>query len=147
MRTRVVLSRRNRGSFMLSFAALTVVLATLCATALMRSMETYQTSALAVERMQARAAAEGAAVAWSHGGLAEGAMLQLGDCTAKIDSATSGTAQIDSATSGTAGMDVMLSVEVRPKGTKTAVLKSRYVASAEASAGGLQRIRSLELVR
>jgi hypothetical protein len=130
-------TRRDRGSFMLSFAGLTAVLAILCAIALLRSLESYRASALAVQKLQARAAAEGAMVAWSHGTLQAGEELQLGECRARIESEPGSSSPIL----------VPVVVEVHPNESKSAVLHAHYTAMADDGTSGAHVIRSLELVR
>lgn len=136
MRTQMCVARRNTGSFMLGFAALTATLAILCSTALLRSFETYRASALAVQKLQARAAGEGAAVAWSRGALPPGEKLELGECVATLDGETS----------ASVGTELRLSVGVFPKHGKAAVLQCRYLAMAESPTSGTRRIRSMELI-
>jgi hypothetical protein len=126
----------QRGSFMLGFAALTAVLFMLCAIALERSLDTYRSSALAVEKLQARAAAEGAAVTWANGSLHARTPLQIGECVTALDDETS----------SSAGATTHISVQVHPKGSKAAALKCRYIAMADTGSSGTLKLQSLELV-
>lgn len=134
MKMRFVFTRRDRGSFMLGFASLSVVLSVMCASALLRSMETYQTSALSVEKMQARAAAEGAAVAWAHGALQPNASMQVGECIANLSAAADPNL-------------ANINVEVHRKGSTRAAIVARYIASADAATSASRQLRRLELLQ
>jgi len=115
----LILGRNDRGGMILGFAALTFVLGMLCSIVLLRSMDSYRATALATQRMQARAAAEGAAVLIrADGPTALGQPLQLGDCIVRSD------APADGATS------VGLRVEVHPNGSPRASLLMRYLLAA-----------------
>ncbi|MCB2156958.1 hypothetical protein KQI84_18935 [bacterium] len=52
--------RKDRGSLMLGFIPLVILLGTMCAIISMRSFDAYRASAMTEVRLQARAAAEGA---------------------------------------------------------------------------------------
>lgn len=71
--------RPARGGLALGFAALITVLAALCGTILLRSLETYRSSAFHVWRLQARAAAEGAAALVASRGNVPDAPVSVGE--------------------------------------------------------------------
>jgi hypothetical protein len=121
---------------MFGFASLSAVLFILCGIAMARSLDTYRSSALGVEKLQARAAAEGAAIAWAAGTLHANTPLQLGECTAQLSEETSTTSELRG----------QISVQVRPKSSKSAALQTRYVVMADVGTSGVARLRSLELI-
>lgn len=126
---------RNRGSLIYGYGAMVVVMAILCATALQRSLETYHTSALAVHKLQSRAAAEGAAIAWTRDAFPTTGTLQLGDCTVRIADAT------------TSSTELPITVEVHPTNSPKSVLTSSYRAAISSTATGVRTISYLELVQ
>ncbi len=124
-------ARTDRGGMILGFSALTVVLGVLCSIILLRSLESYQATATAVQRLQARAAAEGAAVLISAGGAGALAQpVQLGECLVRADTEASGT--------------LPLLVEVHPNGSAKAALQLRYQLTL-GNAGTTSTISRLEL--
>jgi hypothetical protein len=120
----VRLRDRRRGSFMFGFAALTAILAVTCALVLARSLDAYRVSAVLEQRLQARAAAEGAAVAIARDPAAPRDAMEIGACLVSF-----GAPQVSDSAS-----TVPLTVGVRPKGTRETM--SRRFASVYARADG-----------
>lgn len=140
--------RRDRGSFMLGFAGLIVVLGVLCGSVLLRSLETYRNSAFHLWRLQSRAAAEGAAVVLTRAGTAAAPEpLVLGDAVVTAGGAEPAGTQ-DGGTTGV--ISIPLHVEIR-KGERPVYMEryaARLVPPEEAATGGRTwKLLALEVIR
>lgn len=83
------IQNRNRGGFMLGFAALTVLLASFSAIALLRASDSYAASARTEQHLQSRAAAEGAALLLQENPAVQ-FPLRIGNTTVHLQEATPG---------------------------------------------------------
>lgn len=125
--------RRNRGSMMLGMAGLTFVLAMLCASVLVRSLECYRVSAVGEERLQARAAAEGAVVVLLPSPLGDPKSLDIGCCRVNFFPA------VQDGNTATVPFDV----EVR-RSAERAVFTSHYSAHFVRAEAGVWEFKKLE---
>jgi len=93
--------RRVRGSMALGFASLTVILFMMCSLILHSSLESYRGTTLGIQRLQARSAAEGAAIAAAQTAdlrQLEKTQMELGNCLVSFKGCSGGPAD-DTATS------------------------------------------------
>ncbi len=128
---------------MLGFAGLITVLAVLCGSILMRSLETYRAAAFHHWRLQARAAAEGAAVAMARSPELVMEPLELGETVVTPGEPAAGDATPDG------GLAIPLRVEVSRGGrvVYAAHYSARFVQDLQMPEGIERKLIALEAVR
>lgn len=133
----VNLTRRDRGSFTVAFAGLTMVLALSCAMVLLRSLDTYHIAQVSSRRVQSRAAAEGAAVL----------LLTVQEPRVPVRLNNWQITYVndqDTATSGTE--KTVLEVALQIPDTATTAFTARYRATVAISPEGARNIEGLEMI-
>lgn len=130
-------SRNNRkGSLIIGVAALGAMLAIVCGSVLMRSLESYAATARAEQRMESRAAAEGATVLIAYAPHTRPADTDIGRCRIAFSPPDSASDKIDAP----------FRVDVMRSGPRP-VLSEQYVARFLLDENGDWTLTQLEAVR